>query len=204
MVGLSDAVFAIALTLLVLELAIGESGSALERLADGWPSYLAYALSFFTLGAAWLFHNALTDGMETGDRTLLRLNLLVLLFVGFLPFPTQLISESVNDSDAQQVFTTLYGLSLLGIAVTLFLLDTHARRSHLVGPMDAAAGAEVDGVGEESMERRLLRRALIAYPIAIAVGIFVPRLALALYWLIALYLALPFRALARYGSRETS
>ncbi|HWS57491.1 MAG TPA: hypothetical protein VN257_03060, partial [Actinotalea sp.] len=66
-----------------------------------------------------------------------------------------------------------------------------------VGPTDATASAEVDGVGEEPLERRLLRRALIAYPIAIAVGIFVPRLALALYWLIALYLVLPFRALSR-------
>jgi uncharacterized membrane protein len=141
--------------------------------------------------------------METGDGTLLRLNLLVLLFVGFLPFPTQLISESVDDSDSQRVYTTLYGLSLLGIAVTLLLLDTHARRARLVGPTDATAGAEVDRGGEEPLERRLLRRALIAYPIAIAVGIFVPRLALALYWLIALYLVLPFRALSRLMFRRS-
>lgn len=53
--------FAIAIILLVLELAIGTEGLALHRLLYAWPSFLAYVVSFATIGAAWLAHDALTD-----------------------------------------------------------------------------------------------------------------------------------------------
>ena len=75
----SDGVFAIAITLLVLDLAIGQSGSALHRVLEGWPFYLAYLVSFLTIGAAWLGHNAITDRLTKADAGLLRLNLVVLL-----------------------------------------------------------------------------------------------------------------------------
>jgi uncharacterized membrane protein len=57
-------VFAIAITLLVLDLAIGESGSAFHRVLEGWPCYLAYLVSFLTIGAAWLGHHAITDRLR--------------------------------------------------------------------------------------------------------------------------------------------
>lgn len=195
MVALSDAVFAIAMTLLVLELAVGESGTAMERLLDGWPTYLAYALSFFTLGGAWLFHNALTERLEAGDAALLRLNLLVLLFVGFLPFPTRLISASVHDLDAQHVFVTLYGLTLLGIAVTLYMLDSHARRKGFLSSGTRTQGEALTGVVEERAERRVLITAMGAYAATVAVGLFLPRVALICYWVIAIYLVVPIRHL---------
>jgi uncharacterized membrane protein len=82
----SDGVFAIAITLLVLDLAIRPSGEPLDRVLDAWPFYLAYAVSFLTIGAAWLAHTAMTDRLARADWILLRLNLVPLLLVSFLPF----------------------------------------------------------------------------------------------------------------------
>ena len=74
----SDGVFAIAITLLVLDLAIPESGPALDRVLDAWPFYLAYVVSFLTIGATWIAHTAITDRLARADLGLLRLNLLLL------------------------------------------------------------------------------------------------------------------------------
>src|SRR5262247_3982009 len=81
----SDGVFAIAITLLVLDLAIGNGGTPLHRVLDAWPYYLAYLVSFLTIGAAWLGHHGITERLEKADADLLRLNLLVLFVVSFLP-----------------------------------------------------------------------------------------------------------------------
>ena len=86
----SDGVFAIAVTLLVLD--IGVSGGAgkhlLRSVGELWPSYLAYVASFSTIGAAWLGHNAITEYLDRADAAFVRLNLLLLLIISFLPFPT--------------------------------------------------------------------------------------------------------------------
>jgi uncharacterized membrane protein len=85
----SDGVFAIAITLLVLELAVAEdAGSDLVRgILEQWPSYLAYVTSFLTIGAVWMAHSAATGALRAADGVLYRLNLLVLLVASFLPFP---------------------------------------------------------------------------------------------------------------------
>jgi two-component sensor histidine kinase len=89
----SDGVFAIAITLLVLELSIESSGTALERVLAAWRLYLAYIVSFLTIGAAWLAHTGITKRLVKVDAILLRLNLLLLLLISFLPFPTRLRVE---------------------------------------------------------------------------------------------------------------
>jgi len=88
MEGFSDGVFGFAMTLLVVNIALGGHGTALQRLFHAWPYYLAYIVSFLTIGGAWLLHTALTDQLAWADQLFLRLNLLVLLVVVFLPFPT--------------------------------------------------------------------------------------------------------------------
>ena len=93
----SDGVFAIATTLLVLDIALHPPGSPLKQVLEAWPYYLAYLVSFLTIGGAWLAHTALTDRLTRADAILLRLNLLVLLGVGFLPFPTRLVAEALHD-----------------------------------------------------------------------------------------------------------
>jgi uncharacterized membrane protein len=88
-------VFAIAITLLVLDIVVPASaGSDLLRSVAGlWPSYLAYVVSFSTIGASWLGHNAITEYLERANATFVRLNLLLLLLIAFLPFPTRLFAD---------------------------------------------------------------------------------------------------------------
>jgi uncharacterized membrane protein len=121
----SDGVFGVAATLLVVDLAVRPPGSALEQVLRAWPSYLAYVVSFLTIGAAWLAHTALTDRLARADRILLRLNLLLLLVVVFLPFPTRLVAGALNHTGSERVFVTMYGLNLLAIRSVGFALDAY-------------------------------------------------------------------------------
>ena len=111
----SDGVFAIAVTLLILD--IGVSGTASHDLGAAirglWPSYLAYIASFSTIGAAWLAHNAITEYLERADAAFVRLNLLLLLAISFLPFPTRLVAEFIRQDKAERVAVTFYGIVLL-------------------------------------------------------------------------------------------
>ena len=99
----SDGVFAIAATLLVLELSVeAASGPRLgHELLHLWPSYLAYATSFLTIGIIWINHHYCVETMARADRTLLFLNLLLLLVVGFLPFPTKLVAQYLQQPGEQ-------------------------------------------------------------------------------------------------------
>ena len=85
----SDGVFAIAATLLVLEFTITDG----SQLLDIWPAYLAYATSFLTIGIIWMNHHFCVETMARADRTLMFLNILLLMTVSFLPFPTRLVAE---------------------------------------------------------------------------------------------------------------
>ena len=85
----SDGVFAIAITLLVLEIAVPAvedgvgSGEVIRHLAEEWPVYLAYFVSFMTIGAVWIEHSALVDALDHIDGVFMRLNLVLLLFARF-------------------------------------------------------------------------------------------------------------------------
>ena len=98
----SDGVFAIAATLLILEIGVNsrtaDLGSALLHL---WPSYLAYATSFVTIGIIWMNHHTCVETLERTDRPFLFLNLLLLLTVSFLPFPTHLVADFLRKSGEQ-------------------------------------------------------------------------------------------------------
>jgi uncharacterized membrane protein len=94
----SDGVISIAATLLVLEIAVPESGfdDLWQAIGDQWPSYLAYTTSFFTIGALWTAHHGLFRRLESADARMLHLNLLLLWVVAFLPFPTKLAAEALR------------------------------------------------------------------------------------------------------------
>jgi uncharacterized membrane protein len=81
MEGFSDGVFGFAATLLVLDLKLGPGVTPLQQVLHAWPGYLAYVVSFLTIGGAWLVHTALTDQLALADQLFLRLNLLFLLVV---------------------------------------------------------------------------------------------------------------------------
>jgi TMEM175 potassium channel family protein len=103
MEGFSDGVFGFAATLLVLDIMPRPPGTALQQVLHAWPYYLAYVVSFVTIGGAWLLHTALTDQLAWADQLFLRLNLLVLLVVVFLPFPTGLVADALHNTSGERV-----------------------------------------------------------------------------------------------------
>ncbi len=192
MEAFSDGVFSIAATLLVLDIAIHPPGTALEQVLHAWPFYLAYVVSFLTIGAAWLGHTQLTDRLTRTDPLLLRINLLVLLVVAFLPFPTKLVAGALHSSASERVFVTMYGLALLAIRALGYAVDTYARRQRLSSPPKA---------GEVQQDEPLeLIPVLGGYLVAILIGLVAPQAAVALYFALAVYMIL-FKALPRRRSR---
>ena len=196
MEGFSDGVFGFAATLLVLDLAVHPPGTALQQVLHAWPGYLAYVVSFLTIGGAWLLHTALTEQLARTDELFLRLNLLVLLVVVFLPFPTGLVADALHKSSDERVYVTLYGLTLLAIRLLGSALDAYARHEHLYS--EAKEGEELHGT-----QRKFLP-AVIGYVIAILIGLALPVAAVALYFGLAVYLVVPFREAARVLRRRHS
>ena len=91
----SDGVFAVAITLLALNLAVAGPGhgSLLHQLGDKWPAFVAYLISFFTIGIIWVNHHALVQNIARVDRTLLFLNLVLLAVVVAMPFATATMAD---------------------------------------------------------------------------------------------------------------
>ena len=133
----SDGVFAIAITLMVLEIAIpvenGEGTHLLSGLAHEWPVYLTYFVSFMTIGAVWIEHSAMVDALDHIDGVFMRLNLVLLLFCAFLPFPTRLMSEFAGDIPGERVAVVFYGAVLLMMTVMLLVMGRHAENEGLFG-----------------------------------------------------------------------
>jgi uncharacterized membrane protein len=190
MEAFSDGVFSIAATLLVLDLALHPPGTAFEQVVHAWPGYLGYLISFLTIGAAWLAHTGMTDRLERADSLLLRINLLLLMVVAFLPFPTRLIAEALHDTEGERVFVTMYGLTLLTIRLLGRALDAYARHEHLYSDKQAADE-------ELQTDRRTLVPVVITYLVAIGIGLALPTLAVVLYFALAVFLVVPFRDLRR-------
>jgi uncharacterized membrane protein len=198
MEGFSDGVYGFAATLLVLDLALRPPGTPLQQVLHAWPGYLAYLVSFLTIGVSWLLHTALTDQLARVDSLFLRLNLLVLLVVVFLPFPTGLIADALRRDDISggRVYVTMYGLTLLAISLLGSALDAYARYAHLYSP--ATEGEEL-----HRTQRKFLP-VVIGYVIAILIGLLLPVAAVALYFGLAVYLVVPFREAARVLRRRHS
>jgi len=187
MEAFSDGVFAIAITLLVLELDVPERAgqSMWEAIGSQWPSYLAYLISFSTVGANWIAHNAITDHLERVDPGFLRLNLLLLLAVSFLPFPTKLVAERIEEEEAERVAVSLYGVVLLASAVLLAVLWRYARSRGLLRET-------MDEQLKDAMSRRL-EPGVMGYVVVIVGSYFAPRIALVCYFVVSVYLLVPVR-----------
>ena len=144
--------------------------------------------SFSTIGAAWLAHNAITEYLERADAAFVRLNLLLLLFVSFLPFPTRLVAEYIHQDKAERVAVTFYGIVLLLSSTMLLVLWRYAVRARLVRP--DTADEEIELLTER------LTPGLGAYLVLIVSGLFVPIIAVIGFLGIALYYIIPFRRLS--------
>jgi uncharacterized membrane protein len=123
----SDAVFAIAITLLALDIRLPIAGEApsnaqlLHQLLGGWHKYLAYLISFLAIGSFWMAHHRRFRFIKRYDRGLLMLNLLFLMVIAFVPFPTSVISESGN-----RTATIFYALTMILGGLMLAALWWHA------------------------------------------------------------------------------
>jgi len=120
----SDGVFAVAITVLVFDLLpIGANADTAKGLTHAlllaWPQYSAYAISFLTIGIMWLNHHTMAAHLRQVDRWMLLLNLLLLIGVVALPFPTALVADHLNHGTpgAAQVATVTYGLVMIAISI---------------------------------------------------------------------------------------
>ena len=112
----SDGVFAIAATLLVLEIGVSSSDELGHALLHIWPSYLAYITSFVTIGIIWMNHHHTVSLIARTDRTMLFLNNLLLLTIAFLPFPTKLVGDYLRDP-GEQAAALAYAGTLVVMAI---------------------------------------------------------------------------------------
>jgi uncharacterized membrane protein len=143
--ALSDGVFAIAITLLVLDLAVPArdqlSGRSLaSALGAEWPSYFAYLVSFAVIGIIWVNHHMLCGLVKRADRVVLFANLFLLLTVSVIPFPTRLLAEYLTARGSSHVAAAIYSASMLAMSIAFTLLflaiSRDARLLHV--PLDRA------------------------------------------------------------------
>jgi len=126
----SDGVFAIAITLLVLELRrppVSEADNLAAALAAEWPSYLAFLTSFLIILVIWLNHHNLFALIHRSDRTFLLLNGMLLLVTSFVPFPTALVAEHLLGPGAT-VAMAVYSATGIGIALSFNAVWRYASR----------------------------------------------------------------------------
>ena len=118
----SDGVFAVAITLLVLEINIPAGENLWHQLKEEWPSFASFFISFWVIGIIWVNHHGLLDHLKRTDRGVLYLNLLVLMTVVFIPFSTALMAEHLKSGADEKVAAIVYASAFLalGIAFNLF------------------------------------------------------------------------------------
>jgi len=188
----SDGVFAIAITLLVLNLSVPDSPDRLlSQLVEEWPSLLGYLVSFAFIGSTWVAHTVLTHLLRATDAVFLGLNLLLLLSVSFLPFTTDLLTKHLTDS-GRQVAVVTFGLNL-----TLSMLVASTLASYALRADDLTR--EADSVELSWLEReRWLGTGLMAA--ACALSAVFPKIAAIFYLGVAMLLiGRPIWRLHRWG-----
>ena len=137
----SDAVFAIAITLLVLDIRQpAETGPLWHAVLRQWPSFLAYALSFLLIGVVWVNHHLVFHLIARVDMGLLWYNLLLLLVVAFMPYPTVLLADSLVSKHGETTAAVCYGATLVVVGMLFNLTWLHASHNHRLLHPEAAPG----------------------------------------------------------------
>jgi uncharacterized membrane protein len=142
LVSFSDAVFAITITLLVLEIRPpADYTNLLHGLAELWPSYLAYAVTFLFIGQVWANHHVMFDHILAADRVVLLLNTVLLMVVAFLPFATSVLAGAMRSGHGERTAVVFYGLAFDLTALTFNAVWQYARRHRLLSEALDSAGA---------------------------------------------------------------
>jgi uncharacterized membrane protein len=183
----SDGVFAIAITLLVLELHVPEPGSGElgHELLQQWPSYVAYVITFITIGIIWINHHAAFGRLRAVDHSILMWNLILLLTVSVLPFTTALMAEYLKEGEGERLAAGIYGASFLVMGGVFVLANRQIllRRPQLLK----------ESLAPEQARRLLYFAALgqIPYVLAVALAVVSPYVTLVICALTAVYYSLP-------------
>ena len=146
LVAFSDAVFAITITLLVLEIRPPtDYSNLLHGLTELWPSYLAYGVTFLFIGQVWANHHVMFDHIRAADRVVLLLNTLLLMAVVFLPFATSVLAGALRSGHGQRTAVVFYGIAFDVTALTFNAVWQYARRHRLLSEALDSAGATAIG-----------------------------------------------------------
>ena len=176
----SDGVFAVAITLLVLEINVPGGENLWHDLKEEWPSFASFFVSFWVIGIIWVNHHGLLDHLKRIDRPVLYLNLLVLMTVVFIPFSTALMAEHLKSGADEEVAAFVYSGAFLAMGVAFGALWTYVT-SHR-----AALGVELS----DDEVRRSRVQFLIGNPfylIAVAVAFVSPGAVLVIVAAVAVY-----------------
>ena len=184
----SDGVIAVAITLLVLNIAVpvARSGHTLAHdLAHQWPAYAAYATSFITIGIIWINHHVMISRLREADRLILILNLLLLMTIAILPFATDLFATYLKKGHGQHLAGAIYAGAFLVMSLAFSALNSHIllRKAHLLHTELA-----------DHERRRILGRSIMGtlpYAVATALAVVSPYITFGVCVAIAVYYALP-------------
>jgi uncharacterized membrane protein len=145
LVTFSDSVFAIAITLLVLEIRPPTANTdELHGLLALWPSYLAYAVTFLFMGQVWVNHHVMFDHIRAANRPVLLLNTLVLMAVAFLPFATSVLADAVRRGHGEQTAVAFYGITFWLTALAFNAVWLYASRHRMLSEaLGSAAGTAI-------------------------------------------------------------
>ena len=179
----SDGVFSIAATLLVLELHVPTpaEGALGPALLSQWPTYASYAVSFMTIGIIWINHHTLFARVQQIDRPLLFLNLLLLLCVSTIPFPTALLGRYIGAGEQSHLAAAIYGGVMAMMSLSFTAIWTRVR-PQLPRP-----------VGKIRVRRPIIRSfaGLGAYLLGIALAFVSAEASLLVYASVAVFFVLP-------------
>jgi uncharacterized membrane protein len=181
-------VFAIAITLLIIEVGVPHvvgAESLSEKLVELWPSYLGYAISFLVIGTVWANHHNRFRLVSRSDHILLFLNILFLMCVAFIPFPTALLADYMAGTDEHRTTAVaVYSGTLAVTAVFFTILWLYAAGNHRL----------VDRAVDPALLRAMTRRyvfGMLLYILAFALAFFSAAASLALIVILALIFVLP-------------
>jgi TMEM175 potassium channel family protein len=197
LVAFSDGVFAITITLLVLEIRPPtDDRNLLHGLVALWPSYLAYALTFLFIGQVWANHHVMFDHIRAADRVVLLLNTLLLMVVAFLPFATSVLAGALRSGDGQRTAVAFYGIAFGVTALTFNTVWQYARRHRLLSKA-------LDPAGATAISRRF-QLALAWLATGALLGALLPILGVAVIVAFNVFYWLPIRGESPGDPEETS
>jgi uncharacterized membrane protein len=185
----SDGVIAVAITLLVLNLVVpppgGDHHSLAYNLGHMWPQYVGYATSFVTIGIIWINHHYMISRLAQAGRTIMLLNLLLLLFIGVLPFGTNLMATYLKESRGESLAAAVWAGLFLAMSISFATLNRHIllRKAHLLGQ-------ELS----EARRRKILARSVVGlapYAVATVIAALSPYATLIICAAVAVFYALP-------------